>query len=225
MLRSRAPSARANSKRARTGSKSLVTKKTFPLKYNPVPPKFVTTVRYADIFNLTITAGAFANQVYSCNGLFDPDITGTGHQPMYFDNLIALYQHYNVRSSKITVRGCVAEADLTALSMMIRVDDNSSLVTNSATAMAELPGQDTPFVVTNTGHDPVPVLKASWRAKDIFPGNDIANLQGTSSANPTEQSYYIIGAQDYALNNLVVTCAVLIEFQVEWSEYKSVAQS
>ena len=212
-------------KRARVGSKALVTKKTFPLKYNPVPPKFVTTVRYADVVNLSITSGAFASQVFSCNGLFDPDVTGTGHQPLYFDQLIALYQHYNVMSSKITIRATVAEADLTALAMMVRVDDNSSLNANAVASMAELPGANTPYTVTNTAVSALPVLYASWRAKDIFPGNDIANLQGSSGANPTEQSYYIIGGQDYALNTLVITCAVLIEYQVMWSEYKSVATS
>lgn len=40
---------------------------------------------------------------FGANGLYDPDITGTGHQPMYFDNYAALYRQYRVTRSKISV--------------------------------------------------------------------------------------------------------------------------
>jgi len=36
------------------------------------------------------------------NGCYDPDITGAGHQPMYFDNYSQVYQRYRVDYSVIT---------------------------------------------------------------------------------------------------------------------------
>ena len=36
------------------------------------------------------------------NSLFDPDQTGTGHQPYYFDQFAALYNRYTVLGSKLT---------------------------------------------------------------------------------------------------------------------------
>ena len=39
---------------------------------------------------------------YAMNGLFDPDITGVGHQPMGFDQLAEIYKGYRVISAKIT---------------------------------------------------------------------------------------------------------------------------
>lgn len=49
----------------------------------------------------TIASGNL--QVWQGNNLFDPNNTGTGHQPMYFDNYAALYSRYSVDKFKVTV--------------------------------------------------------------------------------------------------------------------------
>lgn len=48
-------------------------------------------------------SGVTATHVYSANGIYDPDITLTGHQIMGFDQLMAAYEHYSVIRAKITV--------------------------------------------------------------------------------------------------------------------------
>lgn len=49
-------------------------------------------------------SGATPNvRIYSANGLYDPDVTGIGHQPRGFDQIKTMYDHYYVRQSKITV--------------------------------------------------------------------------------------------------------------------------
>lgn len=49
--------------------------------------------------------GVTASNTYqfSANGMYDPDITSTGHQPMYFDNYASVYQRYHVKYSTISV--------------------------------------------------------------------------------------------------------------------------
>jgi len=37
------------------------------------------------------------------NSLYDPDQTGAGHQPMYFDNYMSVYEKYRVNYAQITV--------------------------------------------------------------------------------------------------------------------------
>lgn len=44
-------------------------------------------------------------QVFSANGLYDPDITGIGHQPRGYDQVISCYDHYVVTRAKIEVWG------------------------------------------------------------------------------------------------------------------------
>jgi hypothetical protein len=40
---------------------------------------------------LTSTSGSPEYISFTMNGLFDPDISGTGQQPQYFDEMKALY--------------------------------------------------------------------------------------------------------------------------------------
>lgn len=53
--------------------------------------------------SLTSVAGTTATWIYSANGVYDPDITGTGHQAMGFDQMMLSYEHYAVIRSKLTV--------------------------------------------------------------------------------------------------------------------------
>lgn len=48
-------------------------------------------------------AGLAATYVFAANGLFDPNITGVGHQPTGFDQLMGLYNEYVVIGSTIKV--------------------------------------------------------------------------------------------------------------------------
>ena len=51
------------------------------------PPRFKMKMRYTDTF-VSQTNGVSANwQQYMLNGLWDPLITGTGHQPRGFDQI------------------------------------------------------------------------------------------------------------------------------------------
>jgi len=49
----------------------------------------------------TTTADTYLE--YALNGLYDPDITGTGGQPVGFDQYASLYKNYRVMASSISV--------------------------------------------------------------------------------------------------------------------------
>ncbi len=58
---------------------------------------------YSAFTSMTNNAGgAVTIHRYAMNGLFDPDLTSTGHQPMGFDQLAEIYKGYRVISAKIT---------------------------------------------------------------------------------------------------------------------------
>lgn len=46
---------------------------------------------------------AYADTVFDLNNLFDPERTGTGHQPREYDQLAALYLYYRVYQCKVEV--------------------------------------------------------------------------------------------------------------------------
>ncbi len=59
-------------------------------------------MRYVDSFTLNPGVAGIAFHVFRANSIFDPDLTGGGHQPMNHDQLTVAYDHYTVYGSKIT---------------------------------------------------------------------------------------------------------------------------
>ncbi len=61
-------------------------------------------MRYCDTITITCTSGAIGKYVFRVNDLYDPDVTGTGHQPLYRDSFASIYDFYVVTKShsKIT---------------------------------------------------------------------------------------------------------------------------
>lgn len=76
----------------------------------PFPMKTFTTLTYTDNRLLTqAAAGVVANYQYCINDIYDPNYTGAGGQPKYFDTLLgatggaAPYRSFRVHASKIKV--------------------------------------------------------------------------------------------------------------------------
>ncbi len=71
-------------------------------KLDPVPPFMEVGMYYGD--QKTITAAA--SEAYwdlRTNSLFDPDLTYTGSQPVFFDQWSALYSRYRVLATRVHV--------------------------------------------------------------------------------------------------------------------------
>lgn len=66
------------------------------VSYNPVPDRMFTKMRYSEIlgWNL-VTASATYNYMFQTS-VYDPDLTATGHQPLWYDQYANLYQSYRV---------------------------------------------------------------------------------------------------------------------------------
>lgn len=80
------------------------------------PDRLRTKVQYCDVVQMTASAGNPAVYQFRMNGIYDPDYTGTGHQPQWTDQLFAVYNRYVVNNARIIVTFCpnhnaTAEAD------------------------------------------------------------------------------------------------------------------
>lgn len=58
---------------------------------------------YCEAINLNPGIASCASYVFAANGLYDPNITGVGHQPAGFDQYMALYSEYVVTKSWIKI--------------------------------------------------------------------------------------------------------------------------
>lgn len=75
------------------------------------PPSFKAKLKYADIYTASTAGGsAVTTRQFNLNSVYDPDLTGTGHQPYGHDQLIAIYNRYRVyrTSWQITLTGSTA---------------------------------------------------------------------------------------------------------------------
>lgn len=190
------------------------------------PKRLCLTQKYVAFPSITSTLGVLGSYRFSCNGLFDPDITSTGHQPLYFANLSAIYDHYTVIGSKITVRFVPLSDTQGPAAAAIFVNDDTTLsVTNVGNAMEQSSG--TTAVLLPVGQSVPLVITKTWSAKKTFGGSILGNdnLQGTVAANPTEQSYYEIIYQDLnTAQTSTVKCIVELQYTAVWDELKDLAQ-
>jgi len=68
------------------------------------PDKVSVKLRYVERLDITTAGGVpYYNHIFRANSLYDPDYTGTGHQPLYFDQYAAIYDRYKVRGCKLVM--------------------------------------------------------------------------------------------------------------------------
>jgi len=92
------------------------------------PDQLRTVLRYKEN-GISFTASTTpAAQVYRMNSLFDPNLTGTGHQPNQFDQLAALYLYYVVTACRVKVQ-ILNEGTVEIDCVLVYTDNNTSTQT------------------------------------------------------------------------------------------------
>lgn len=184
-------------------------------------------IQYADNFiSITSGAGTAGGYVFSANGAYDPNITGTGHQPMGFDQMMLFYNHYVVTRSRIRVQ--FAATTTAQPNVALAVSGSSTLLTTS-TQILEVGRCSTLWATGSNVANSHGSLQASCNLR-LFQGvNNVVDdpdMRGDSASNPAEQVYYII----YVWNPIdsTVTSAsvqVFIEYDTVFQEPRTATQS
>jgi len=61
-----------------------------------IPPSFRATLSYTEPVSISGNTGAVGTYSWRINDLYDPNLTGTGHQPLGFDQYMLLYNKFRV---------------------------------------------------------------------------------------------------------------------------------
>lgn len=152
--------------------------------------------------DISISPGLGSGDVklWSLSSLFDPYVTGVGHQPAGFDQLMAIYEQYLVLAAKVTVKfsntGASGQAsqivglsitdDVGSSTDIRRYVENGSSVSRilSARGDGNNIGELSLSVNLPTAHG---LTYAQYTGDDVY--------KGTSALSPNEQVYLQVWAQ------------------------------
>lgn len=190
------------------------------------PAKLTVTHKYFDRPTMTSTNGILTINNFTANGMNDPNISGLGHQPLYFDNIGLIYDHYTVIMSRIKVT--FTNTSTVPVYGMVILNDDTSLANSTFYGQMEQTGSK--YVVLGTkdsGNDTKTVTKYFGLTKTYGKGKLNDDLyRGSPSTNPSEQMYYSVICQSIDESTTsVVYASVEIEYVAVWSELNDLAQS
>ena len=156
-------------------------------------PRYRCPLRYYDELSLSTGAGSAGTYVYSANGLYDVDITSTGHQPMRFDEMMIAFEHYCVVGARmhISIRNASttntigfsisANAGPTPTTNIIQLVENGLMVRDR---LAVSPASESVRAL----EFPIDIAKFGT-VPSLLSNPDYA---GSVASNPAEQSYFHI---------------------------------
>lgn len=182
------------------------------------------TMKYADIKALTST-GFSQTLRFNANGLFDPDSTGIGHQPMGFDQYMAFYQRYTVHGCKIEVSFTSFSSDTRTFVSLRPVSATGTFLT-SASPIMEQPDVTYAMIGSNV-NSPSTVNLSSYMNLSKFFGEKLTEdeYEGTTSGNPPTLALWDITAVEYSVNAIQLDCLVELTYYVTLKEPRPLAQS
>lgn len=152
------------------------------------------TLNYSEL-SVTLTpatAGTAAVYVFSLNGLFDPNVTGVGHQPEGFDQIMAMYELYTVQKCKYRVALRNSSTTIGAVHG-VSVTDQPTVLGDARAYIESGDSQWDLAGVQGSGKEisefcaTVDIPKAQGLVKSGAIGDDV--YSGTASTSPTEGTY------------------------------------
>lgn len=193
----------------------------------PLNNRFKSTMLYNEVTQLNPGVGTMSVQVMSANGLYDPDISGTGHQPRGFDQIMPLFDHYTVIGAEIRVDFSSTESSLATQVGVSLVDDG----TLSSAASDYIENGNTKYIYLaprGSGGSTASLTMKVNPNKFLGRSKPLADpdLKGNIGSNPSEQAFFHIwaigaGGSDTA----TVSTNITVKYIAIFTEPKRVSQS
>jgi len=192
-------------------------------------------LRYCETaLSVTGAVGAVGGYVFSANGCFDPNITGTGHQPMGFDQMMLMYEQATVVKSRVSFSVNNASAANIAAGVGVYLSPDTTVLTSMSRSLEAGLINYRMLSPINVFGAFVNDLALSCDIRKYFgrsrPSRDILNdteLATTAASNPIEQVYYILVVTDLltGANTTVLDFVVNIEYDIIFWEPRKLIQS
>lgn len=217
------------------------------------PQSLATSLRYADDQDFVLTSANTINYAWLANGLFDPYVPAGGHQPRGFDELMAQYTKFTVKSSRISVTfyyeaymGPSGQdstgnplqniedtgADVIAVPPVVgMVQKSVSATTAAGEANLQMEKERTVWThitpTSGTRAITTGMSTSDFFGKDFLVGSD--GYTGTTSADPVNKIYYHVKmgrlSNEYASPSIKCRASVVITYNCVFTEPKPLGAS
>lgn len=187
----------------------------------------IVRMRYAETVNLTSTVGSLDSVVFRANGVFDPNHTGTGHQPMGYDQYSALFNHTIVLGSKMTCRWFIDTGANAPMQVGSYLSDTTTVPYTTPDEFIEAKkgtartynGRQAQSVITTSKFS----TRGFFKVKDV--SDNVDRLGAGVGGTPSEQATYVIWFATSNGSTDTMYCQVTIDYIVMFSEPKDLPQS
>jgi hypothetical protein len=193
----------------------------------PVAQRLRTTLRYSE--RIVGTGLPALDYQFNLNSLFDPNFTGTGHQPKGFDQLSALYGRYRVYHTRWHIQFAVIPAvnypTYLGVAPTNSVTGFTDVGDHAETAYAQ--HLVTAYGSINNGTSikgGIDLAKLNGKTHEAYAADD--TTQAVVTASPTEQlMLHMFMCTMDGTTNLGVWALVTLEFDCEFTDPVQLAQS
>lgn len=192
-----------------------------------MPLQRMAKLRYVEQNTQTSTTGGLQTWVWSANGLYDPNISSTGHQPMGFDQWANLFNHYVVLGSKITIRVSQRDGSSNPFYYGVILTDDSSAPYSTYSSYIE--AKKGTFRYSAQGQQKPVTVMSKYSAKKFYNITDVKDnldrIGAPVTANPDDQGYFTTWIQTTNATTQAVEALVVIDYIVMFSEPKDLNAS
>lgn len=191
-----------------------------------IPDRSKTILSYHDTF--AVAPGTpRGTYTFRGNSLYDPDYTGTGHQPRYFDEYMNMYSKYRVLSSRIVVESSSYSGNNPSL--FVVVPDTDPLNFTDYFQASEMPRARASAILSIASRLSRKVVhNMSTRTILGLGGPELwdEDYSGTVTTNPTNMWYWNVYCQSLDGTTSVVNGFVVrIEYTALFYDRKYVSDS
>uniref|UniRef100_UPI004047C05F hypothetical protein n=1 Tax=Shewanella sp. TaxID=50422 RepID=UPI004047C05F len=186
------------------------------------------SLRYVAEILLNAGSGANDHWIFRANGLFDPDITGTGHQPKGFDQLMTLYGKYTVVASRCKIAPYYTTAGEPSYILVHLMNGTSDATIDTIEEAMEQQNRSKIIFSGNQIDEKHSEATLGVDFKQYLGLNpeDADQLSGGESGNPTKGVYFVVNQVPVNGNDPAArTVLVQIEYDVVFTYPIEVASS
>ena len=185
------------------------------------PKQSLVRHKYQDRYIMSSAGGALTHYGYSLNGMWDPKNAVGGNQPLYFDQLMAVYNHYTVIGAKMKVTVVPFDTNTVPCQIALWQNDDTTVTPSSFHVCSEQSKSQNRLLAEKNVKPTT--LYLNWSAKKTFGGSVLSNvdLRGNAVSNPVDQSYGQISLQTVdSVTTSVVALIIDIEYSAIYTELR-----